>query len=166
MLVLTPENMPFDMASVGEYQPEELYCSLNLSNLEDTDYFFKHILSTVTFTAMTAELKIGEMVTQVPINWQILLGDEETGMMEMSTIEDLLAMKHQPTAFVYNPINSLYPRFLPVKVNAIYTVNVKWQVPMLSKSHLLAIPLECKEKPLCAFFADENDKFPEFVLGE
>lgn len=166
MLVLTPENKPFDMASIGEFTPNELYCSLNLSDLTDTDYFFKYILSTVTFTAMTAELLIGDMVTQVPINWQILLGDEDTGMMEMASIEDILAMREPPNAFVYNPVNSLYPRFLPVSVKSLYTVNVKWQVPMLSKSHLLAVPIQRKEKPLCAFFADENDKFPDFLLGE
>lgn len=165
MLVLTPENVPFDMATITEYAPDEMYGSLNLSDLSDTDYFFHHILNTVTFTAMTAELQIGDMVTQVPINWQILLGDEETGMMEMSSVEDLLSLT-EPHAFVYNPITSLYPRFLPVKIRAIYTINVKWQIPMLNKSHLLTVPLERKEKPLCAFFADENDKFPDFLIGE
>lgn len=164
MLVLTPENVPFDMASISEYAPDEMYCTLDLSDLEDTDYFFHYILNMVDFTAMSAELQIGDMVTTVPINWQVLLGDEETGMMEMSTVEDLFSLKH-PHAFVYNPVNSLYPRFLPIKVRAIYTINVKWQVPMLNKSNLLAVPLERKEKPLCAFFADENDKFPDFQLS-
>lgn len=165
MLVLTPENKSFDMTTVTEYAPDELYCALNLSNVEDADYYFYNILNTVTFTAMTAELQIGDMLVQVPINWQILLGDEETGMMEMSSIEDLLSLQ-QPHAFVYNPITSLYPKFLPVKITQIFTINIKWQIPMLNKSNLLAVPLQAKEKPLCAFFADENDKIGDFLLGE
>lgn len=164
MLVLTPENVPFDMATITEYAPDEMYSTLNLEDLTDSDYFFHHILNMVNFTAMTAKLKIGDMTTEVPINWQILLGDEETGMMEMSSIEDLLSLK-KPHAFVYNPISSLYPKFLPITVQAIYTINVKWQVPMLNKSNLLTVPLEIKEKPMCAFFADENDKFPDFQLS-
>lgn len=165
MLVLTPNNMPFDMATVSEYAPDELYCALNLSNITDSDYFFYNILNTVTFTSMTAELQIGDIIIQVPINWQILLGDEDTGMMEMSSIEDLLSIQ-DPHAFVYNPLSSLYPKFLPVVIKQIFTINIKWQMPMLSKSHLLAVPLENIEKPLCAFFADENDKFPDFLIGE
>lgn len=165
MLVLTPENLPFDMASIVEDAPDELYCALNLSDISDSDYFFYNILNTVTFTAMTAELQIGDMIVQVPINWQILLGDEDTGMMEMSSIEDLLSLT-EPHAFVYNPLTSLYPKFLPVSIKQIFTINIKWQMPMLSRSHLLAVPLQVKHKPLCAFFADENDKFPDFLIGE
>lgn len=163
--MLTPENKAFDMNLVGEYAPDEMYSSLNLSNIDDADYYFYNILNTVTFTAMSAELQIGDMITQVPINWQILLGDEDTGMMEMATVEDLLALK-EPHAFVYNPISSRYPHFLPVKVKNIFTINIKWQIPMLNKQNLLTVPLTYSDKPLCAFFADENDKISDFFLGE
>lgn len=165
MLVLTPENISFDMNTVGEHVPNEMYCALDLSSIENSDYYFYDIMSTVNFSAMAAELQIGEFVTQVPLNWQILLGDEDTGMMEMATVEDLLSLK-DPSAFVFNPISSMYPRFLPVKVKNIFTINIRWQMPMLNRQHLLAIPLSYTDKPLCAFFADETDRINDFVLGE
>ena len=62
MLVLTPENKPFDMNTVGDRVPNEMYCSLDLSNVKESDYFFHQILSTVNFSAMSAELQIGNFI--------------------------------------------------------------------------------------------------------
>ena len=151
------------MNTVGDHIPNEMYCALDLSSIANSDYYFHDIMSTVNFSAMAAELQIGEFQTQVPMNWQILLGDEDTGMMEMATIEDLLSLK-LPHAYVFNPISSMYPRFLPVKVNNIFTINIRWQMPMMNKQNLLAIPLSFTEKPLCAFFADETDRINDLIL--
>lgn len=164
MLVLTPENTSFDMNEVGEYAPNKMFCALDLSDISNSDYYFFNILNTVSFSSIAVELKIGNYSLQVPMNWQILIGDEDTGMLEVVHVEDLLAIK-SPYAFVYNPIKSRYPQFLPVSVSSICTVSLKWQIPLIRKSHMLAVPLESKEIPLCAFFADETDKFPEFMLG-
>lgn len=151
------------MNTVGDRVPNEMYCSLDLSNVKESDYFFHQILSTVNFSAMSAELQIGNFISQVPLNWQILLGDEDTGMMEMASIEDLLSLK-DPHAFVYNPVSSMYPRFVPVKVRNIYTINIRWQIPMMNKHNLIAVPLSYSDKPLCAFFADETDRISDFIL--
>ena len=80
------------MNTVGDHVPNEMYCALDLSSIANSDFYFHDIMSTVNFSAMAAELQIGEFQTQVPMNWQILLGDEDTGMMEMATIEDLLSL--------------------------------------------------------------------------
>ena len=164
MLILTPENLPFEMTTIHDTVPEEMYCALDLSDISNSDYYFFNILNTVSFSAMSAELEIGEYTLTVPINWQILLGDEESGMMEMSTIEDLMSLK-EPHAYIINPIKSMFAKYLPVKVKSIFTINARWQIPMLNKKHLLAVPVRNKENPLCAFFADENDKIPDFFVG-
>jgi hypothetical protein len=165
MLVLTPENSVFDMNTIEEFVPDEMYCALDLNDIQDSDYYFFNILNTVTFNSIAAELKIGDNIIQVPINWQILLGDEDTGMLETATIEDLLSVK-EPYAYVYNPITSKYPRFLPVEVKNIYTITLRWQIPMLNKSHMLAVPLNTQNGALCAYFADETERFPDFCLCE
>lgn len=152
------------MTTVHDVIPDQMYCALDLSNIDDSDYYFFNILNTVSFSAMSAELQIGTHIISVPINWQILLGDEETGMMEMSTIEDIMNLK-EPHAYVLNPIKSLFPKYLPVKVRNIFTINARWQIPMLNKKHLLAVPIQNKENPLCVFFADESDKIPDFYVG-
>ena len=165
ILILTPENGVFEMNEVYDTVPDAMYSALDLSSVNDSDFYFFNILNTVSFSAMSAELQIGDYIMSVPINWQILLGDEESGMMEMSTIEDLLSLV-SPHAFITNPISSLYPRYLPVKVRNIFTINARWQMPMLNKKHLLSVPLYNKHKPLCAFFADESDKITDFFIGE
>lgn len=164
MLILTPNNTAFEMNAVNSFIPDEQYCALDLSDISDTDYFFHNILSTMSFSALVAVLTVGEYTIQMPLNWQILLGDENTGMMEVSSIEDLISLK-DPHAFVYNPYVSRYPHFMPVCVKNICTINLRWVTPCLSKHNMLAVPLTYTKEPLCCFFADEIDKFPDFNLG-
>lgn len=164
MLLLTPENKTFDTSLIGAAVPDEMYSSLDLSNMNNVDYFFNHILQVTTFTAFSVKLQIGEYEIVVPLNWQILLGDEESGMMEVCSIENILNMQN-PCAFVYNPISSMYAKFLPVKITAVYQIYTKWTVPCLDRRNMLTVPLTEGDKPLCAYFADDNDKFQDFTFG-
>lgn len=164
MNILTPENRAFEMDQVTDTIPDEMYCVLDMSNQENIDFYFKHILNTVTFNSISADLKIGDSVIQVPLQWQVLLGDEDTGMAEMCTIENILNMI-DPKAFVFNPIRSMYPKFESIKVLRVFTLTTKWQIPMLARKNLLALPLKNGENPPCAYFADENEKIPDMFLG-
>ncbi|WEM33342.1 hypothetical protein EJP02_281 [Escherichia phage EJP2] len=164
MKVLTPENKTFDIDMVTDCIPEEMFCVLDLSEYGDSDFYFKHILHTVSFNSISVDLQIGDRVVQIPLGWQILLGDEETGMIEMCTIENLLNMK-DPLAYVYNPIRSMYAKFEPIKVLQVYTLTQKWQIPYLQKKNLLCVPLQSGSNPPCAFFADENEKIQDLYLG-
>ncbi|HAO2062091.1 TPA: hypothetical protein IHJ80_005074, partial [Escherichia coli] len=60
MNVLTPENNSFDMDLVTEHIPEEMYCVLDLSPNGESDFYFRHILNTVSFNSISADLQIGE----------------------------------------------------------------------------------------------------------
>lgn len=164
MNVLTPENVAFEIDLVTDIIPEEMFCVLDLSEHGDSDFYFKHILHTVSFNSISANLQIGDKIIQVPLGWQILLGDEETGMVEMCTIENLLNMK-DPRAYVYNPIRSMYPRFEKVKVLQVFALTTKWQIPMFPKKNLLCVPLTSGSNPQCVYFADENEKIPDLYLG-
>lgn len=164
MNILTPENYTFDMNQVIDYVPQEMYSILDVSTISNVDFYFKNILFTITYTCLSAEIQIGKHCIEVPLKWQILLGDEDTGMVEMCTIEDILNMKH-PHAFVFNPISSMYPKYEPVTLLRVYTYPIKWQIPMVSQKALLTVPIEYGHKPDCVFFADENAKIPELHLG-
>lgn len=164
MNVLTPENNAFDMDLVTDTVPEEMYCVLDLSDYGESDFYFKHILNTVSFNSISADLQIGDKVIQVPLGWQILLGDEDTGMVEMCTIENILNMI-EPKAYVYNPIRSMYAKFEPVKVLRVFALTTKWQIPMVPKKNLLCVPLSAGTNPPCVYFADENEKIQDLYLG-
>jgi hypothetical protein len=158
MQILTPENYAYEMDLVSDEIPEEMYCVLDLSDHGDSDFYFRPINHTVSFNSLSADLQIGDKVIQVPLGWQILLGDEDTGMAEMCTIENLLNMK-EPKAYVYNPIRSMYARYEDVKVLRVFTLTTKWQMPMVQRKNLLAVPLSNGYNPKCVFFADENEKY-------
>lgn len=164
MNVLTPENYSFEVDQITDTIPNEMFCVLDLSEAGDSDYYFRHINNIITFNSMSADLEIGDEVIQVPLAWQILLGDEDSGLMEMCTVENILNMK-EPCAFVYNPIRSMYARYLPVRVLRVYTLPTKVQIPLLAKKNLLAIPLRTGDNPLCAYFADENEKIQDVYMG-
>ena len=164
MNILTPENYAFEMDQIHDTVQDEMYCVLDLSSVEDADYYFRHILNTVSFNSVSADLQIGDNTVQVPIGWQILLGDEDTGLLEMCTIENLLNTK-EPQAFVYNPIRSMYPKFMPVKVLRVFTLSTKWQIPMVPRKNLLAVPLKKGDNPPCVYFADEKEKIQDLFLG-
>lgn len=163
MNILTPENYAFDMDQVIDTIPDEMYCVLDLSVVEDSDYYFREILNTISFNSISADLQIGESVIQVPLSWQILLGDEDTGMVEMCTIENILNMQ-DPCAYVYNPIRSMYPKFEKIKLLRVFTLSTKWQIPMLPRKNLLAVPLRSGKNPPCVYFADENEKIQDLYL--
>lgn len=166
MKILTPENVPYDMNTIGGYAPDQFYCSLDLSSLEESDYYFHDLMSVISFSSVLVELDIGGNIIEVPLNSQILIGDEDTGMMEMSSIEDLMTIK-EPLAYSLNPIKSLYPRYIPVKINRCYqSTPTKWQMPSLNRKNLLAVPIENKKNPLCIFLADENERITGFYLEE
>lgn len=165
MNILTPENSAFDMDMVTDTRPYEMFCVLDMSDSTNIDFYFQHILHTVSFNSISADLKIGDNIIQVPLQWQILLGDEDTGMVEMCSIENILNMK-EPRAYVYNPIRSMYPKFESVKVLRVFTLTKKWQMPMLHKKNLLVMPVCAGDNPPCVYFADENEKIPDMYLGE
>ena len=56
MLVLTPENTAFQVDQVVDVIPKEMYCVLDLSNIDDSDYYFHKILHVVSFSSMGAEV--------------------------------------------------------------------------------------------------------------
>lgn len=163
MNILTPENYAFDMDQVIDTIPDEMYCVLDLSIVEDSDFYFREMLNTISFNSISADLQIGSNIIQVPLSWQILLGDEDTGMAEMCTIENLLNMQ-DPCAYVYNPIRSMYPKFEKIKLLRVFTLSTKWQIPMLAKKNLLAVPLRAGKNPPCVYFADENEKIQDLYL--
>jgi hypothetical protein len=50
----------------------------------------------------------------------------------------------------------------PVKVHNVFA-DVKWFFPKLKYGHILAIPLEHKEKPMCAYFVKDLNRIPDVL---
>ena len=64
--------------------------------------------------------------------------------------------------FCFNPIKGYMPRFMKLEILNTWP-DVKWYFPKLKNGHLLAVPLEEGENPLCAFFVKETSKIPDMI---
>jgi hypothetical protein len=83
--------------------PDEIddlrFCVLDNSNPTDADYFFIPLIFLESFNAPAVVLKIGEHQVKMPVDWQIVVADEEFGDCEVVPLEDVNDRGF--TAFVY-----------------------------------------------------------------
>lgn len=64
-----------------------------------------------------------------------------------------------------NPLDNKIPDSEPITITNIYQ-DVKWYFPKLKNGHLLAVPLEDKPHPKCAYFVKEVNKVQDFELAD
>lgn len=159
MNILLPENRSFNTAKIAE-ESDHYYCVLDYSNLDEIDYQFLPLVFIEDFPKAAAELKIGGHLMQVPLSWSILIGEKEFGDLELMPIMGFHGRDFN--AFTYNPCIGYMPKYLEIEIINIYQ-EVKWCVPSMKPDHLLAVPIVIGENPLCAFFAEPKNKFPDEI---
>jgi hypothetical protein len=77
MRILTLDNQCYEMNELPNEIDELRFSILDNSNPEDVDFFFIPLIFLESFTAPSAVLKIGEHQIQIPLDWQVLIGDPE-----------------------------------------------------------------------------------------
>jgi hypothetical protein len=66
------------------------------------------------------------------------------------------------SAYTFNPISSFRPEFKPIEIINVFQ-DVRWFTPKLKYGHILAVPLDSSDKPMCAYFVKETNKLPEVL---
>jgi len=161
MRLLTLENTSYDLSSIPEEVDDVRFCVLDNSDSKDPDYFFIPLIFLESFNSPALVLRIGNYELQMPIDWQMLIGEHDLGDLEVVPLTSLNDRGF--SAFAFNPLSSFKPQFYPIEVVDIYQ-DVKWYFPKLKPGQLLAIPLESdKEKPLCVYFVKEISRQSEVV---
>lgn len=164
MYILTPDNKSFDTSLIPAETNTLHYCVFDHSDPDDVDYQFPPMVFLEEYAKTAMELKIGEYTIQVPSNWAILLGDEDTEYLEVFPVFEFRGRDFK--AFTFNPCAGFMMKFMPIEETNIYQ-EVKWTVPSLQPTHMLAIPLCGGDNPPCAFFAESKNKLPDFIdIGE
>lgn len=160
MNILTIENQPYNL----EYVPDEIddirYCVLDYSNKDDVDYFFVPLVFLEIFSSPSVTLKIGKNTIRMPLDWSIVICDEEIGEPEIVPLSSISGRGFQ--AFTYNPLAGFMPKFDDIDVIGVYS-DVKWYFPKLKFGHILSVPLESGDKPRCAFFVKDTTKVPDVL---
>jgi hypothetical protein len=161
MRLLTLDNNSYDLSSIPEEVDDIRFCVLDNSDPKDPDYFFIPLIFLESFNSPALVLRIGPHEIQMPIDWQMLIGEHDLGDLEVVPLTSLNDRGF--SAFAFNPISSFRPSFFPIEVVDIYQ-DVKWYFPKLKPGQMLAIPLDQNtEKPLCVYFVRDISRQSEVV---
>jgi len=160
MKILLPENHSFDMNDIPDEVDDLRYCVLDYSNQQDVDFFFMPLIFLDNFPRPAADLQLGPYRVQMPLDWSIMIVDKISGAMEILELKNI--NDREFTAFAMNPINGYMPHFLDITILNIYP-DVNWYFPKLKYGHILAVPLEDGDSPLCVFFVKDTNKLPEVL---
>lgn len=160
MNILTSNNEAFELNSLPEEVEDLRYGVLDWNDPKNVDYHFVPLIFMETFHAPAAVLKIGDHVIQVPLDWYIVIGEKDHGDPEIVPIMNINDRGF--SAFTFNPISSFRLDFQPLEIINVFQ-DIRWYTPKLKHGHILAVPLEQGDKPMCAYFVKETTKLPEVL---
>lgn len=160
MFILTLDNQPYNLESLPEEVDDLRFAILDNSTPANLDYHYIPLVFLETFTAPALVLSIGGSRIKMPIDWQVLIGEEELGDLETLPLTSLNDRGFN--VFEFNPIKAFSPSFLPIEVIDIYP-NVTWYSPKLRNGQFLCVPIENKPNPKCVYFIKEVSRNCEIV---
>lgn len=163
MKILTIENTPFDLNTVPDEVEDMRYCVLDASDQEEIDFYFLPLIFLESFHAPAICLQIGNSSIQMPMDWSILICDDDYGGVEVIPLTSLNNRGFK--ALATNPLSTKIPDCYDITITNIYQ-DVKWFFPKLKHGHMLAVPLESKDKPRCAYFVKEQNKICNIEVGD
>jgi len=159
MQILTLENEHFDLNTLPKEIDKDIrYSVLDNSDPKDPDYFFVPLIYLESFSSPAVVLQIGPHQVQMPLEWSMVVGNSEVGDLEVLPLTSLNDRGFE--AFIFNPLTSNRPEFLPVDVINVYQ-DVKFYFPKLKNGQLLTTPITKGSKPPCAFFVKEVSRQSE-----
>lgn len=163
MKILTVENTPYELDTVPDVIDDVRYCVLDASEKDDVDFYFLPLIFLESFHAPAICLKIGNYDLQMPMDWSIMICDDDYSALEVIPLASLNNRGFK--AVSTNPLVSTRPDTLDISITNIYQ-DVKWYFPKLKNGHILAVPLEDSENPKCAYFVKEVNKVCDIELAD
>ena len=163
MKILTIDNKPYDLDTVPNEIDDIRYSVLDASDSEFIDFYFLPLIFLESFHAPSICLQIGNHKLQMPMDWSILLCDEDYDGLETIPLTSLNNRGFR--ALAMNPMSHRIPDSLEIQITNIYQ-DVKWFFPKLKNGHMLSVPLEDGENPTCAFFVKEANKVKDIQIAD
>ena len=163
MKILTVENKSYELDTLPEEIDDVRYCVLEAGQKEEVDFYFLPLIFLESFHAPAICLNIGGKSVQMPMDWSIMICDEDCASVEVIPLASLNNRGFK--ALTMNPLQNLSLQYDDIVITNIFQ-DVKWYVPRLKNGHLLAIPIEDKPEPRCAYFVKDANKIAGFDVGE
>ena len=96
----------------------------------------------------------------MPIDWQILIGEEDVGDLEMLPLTSINDRGFK--AFEFNPLSSFSPTYHDIELVDVYQ-DVSWYAPKLKNGQMLGVPISDGPKPLTVYFVKDISRNCEVV---
>jgi hypothetical protein len=163
MKILTVENTPYDLDTIPDEIDDVRYCVLDASDKDEVDFYFLPLIFLESFYAPAICLNIGSHKIQMPMDWSILICDDDFTALEIIPLASLNNRGFQ--AVTMNPMKSNHFEGEDISITNIYQ-DIKWYFPKLKNGHVLAIPIEDGDSPRCAYFVKELNKVCDIDLSD
>jgi len=162
MKILTLENNSYSLNSLPDSVEEPVrFAVLDNSNPVDPDFFFNPLIFLESFNSPAIVLSINNKEITMPLDWCIAVGCSDAGSdLEVLPLTSLNDRGFE--AFLFNPLTGSLPKFSTIEIINFYN-DVKWYFPKMRNGQLLAVPLEDKNNPLCAYFVKDINRQSEII---
>jgi len=160
MRILTLENTAFDLDQLPEEIDDMRFAIFDNSDPGNPDYHYIPLIFLESFNSPALVLRIGKHRVKMPIDWQILIGEEDVGDLEMLPLTSINDRGFK--AFEFNPLSSFSPTFHDIEIVDVYQ-DVSWYAPKLKNGQMLCVPLNDSDKPLCVYFVKDISRNCELV---
>lgn len=163
MKILTVENQAYELDTLPEEIDDIRYCILDAATKNESDFYWLPLIFLESFYSPAICLQIGKETIQMPMDWSILICDDELSAAEVIPLTSLNNRGFK--ALSVNPMSGTSLEPLDITITNIFQ-EVKWYVPRLKSGHLLAVPLNNSEKPACVYFVKEANKTSDIEIGD
>lgn len=160
MRIHTLEDKSYELNELPDTIDDIRFAVFDNSNPKDADYFFIPLIFLESFTSPALVLNIGGNMIKMPIDWHLLIGEEETGDLEAIPLTSINDRNFK--AFSFNSLSGYSADFLPVEVMDVYN-EVQWYNPKLKNGQYLAVPLNDKEQPDVVYFIKDVSRNSQVV---
>jgi hypothetical protein len=160
MRILTLDDEYYNLETLPEEIDDLRFAILDNSNPQNVDYYYIPLIFLESFNSPALVLKIADKTIKMPVDWQILIGEQEHGDLETLPLSSLNDRGFN--VFQFNPLSSFSPTFLPIEIVDIYP-DVTWYAPRLRNGQFLCVPIDDGPNPRCVYFVKEVSRNCEIV---
>ena len=149
MKIHTLDDKAYELNELPEKINDLHFAILDNSKPKDVDYYYVPLIFLESFTSAALVLRIGDKLIKMPMDWHILIGEEDTGDLEAIALTSINDRGFK--AFEFNSISGYDANFPPIEVVDVYN-EVQWYNPKLKNGQYLGVPIDVGDKPRVVYF--------------
>jgi len=153
-------NSSYELDHIPKEVDDFNFAILDNSDISDPDFNYIPLIFLESFISPALILKIGNRTVKMPVDWQVVIGEEDTGDLEALPLSALNDRNFN--VFEFNSLSSFSPEFLPIEVIDVYD-SIEWYCPKLKNGQYLAVPIDDTPKPRCVYFVKDVTRACEVI---